>query len=134
MTRYTLDTNTLSALINGSRQVLSRWQEVRRDGRLVTINAISYFEIRRGLELPRFARKFIAFERLVEMHGMLPLELAALDTAADLYQLLRARGELIEDADILIAGIALANDATLVTRNTKHFERIEGLGLENWET
>ncbi len=36
------------------------------------------------------------------------------------------------DTDILIASIALENGMTLVTGNTKHFERIEGLELENW--
>ncbi|CAN5873895.1 hypothetical protein BH24DEI2_BH24DEI2_16700 [soil metagenome] len=43
-------------------------------------------------------------------------------------------GTLLEDADILIAGIAVANAAVLVTHNTRHLERIEGLRLENWET
>jgi predicted nucleic acid-binding protein len=32
-------------------------------------------------------------------------------------------------ADSLIAGIALVNDLSLLTRNRKHFERIEGLRL-----
>ena len=34
--------------------------------------------------------------------------------------------------DLLIACIALAHDATLVTRNTKDFTGIPGLKLENW--
>ena len=34
--------------------------------------------------------------------------------------------------DLLIACQALAEDATLVTNNTREFERIEGLKLENW--
>ncbi|MCK6627997.1 MAG: hypothetical protein L6R45_22815 [Anaerolineae bacterium] len=36
------------------------------------------------------------------------------------------------DADILIAGIALAGGYTLVTQNVKHFQRITGLKVENW--
>jgi tRNA(fMet)-specific endonuclease VapC len=39
----------------------------------------------------------------------------------------------LEDADVLLAGIAVANDAVLVTRNLKHFSRTEGLKLESWE-
>jgi len=39
---------------------------------------------------------------------------------------------LIEDADILMAAIALVNDLTLVTNNTSHFSRIPGLQLEDW--
>lgn len=35
-------------------------------------------------------------------------------------------------SDLLIACIALANRATLVTRNVKHFKSITGLTIENW--
>jgi tRNA(fMet)-specific endonuclease VapC len=34
--------------------------------------------------------------------------------------------------DLLIASIALANRATLVTRNTKDFQNIPNLKLANW--
>ncbi len=38
----------------------------------------------------------------------------------------------IGNADLLIASLALAHSATLVTRNTKDFQPIPGLKLENW--
>jgi tRNA(fMet)-specific endonuclease VapC len=34
--------------------------------------------------------------------------------------------------DTLIAGVALANGATLVTHNTKEFRRVRGLDLADW--
>jgi len=34
--------------------------------------------------------------------------------------------------DVLIAGIALSENLLMVTRNTRHFERISGLKVENW--
>jgi tRNA(fMet)-specific endonuclease VapC len=52
--------------------------------------------------------------------------------AAQVYANLRQRGKLISDADILIAGIALAGDYVLVTQNLKHFKRVTGLKVENW--
>ena len=45
---------------------------------------------------------------------------------------LRKEGKPIDDFDLLIASVALANDCTLVTNNSAHFERISDLRLENW--
>ena len=38
----------------------------------------------------------------------------------------------IADADLLIAAIALAHGASVVTGNRKHYERIESLRIEDW--
>ena len=43
------------------------------------------------------------------------------------------KGIRIEDMDLLIAATAIYNDMTLVTNNTKHFEHIPDLKLENWK-
>jgi tRNA(fMet)-specific endonuclease VapC len=45
---------------------------------------------------------------------------------------LKRQGNIILDADIMIAAIAIANKLTLVTNNEKHFIRIPNLSLENW--
>ena len=45
---------------------------------------------------------------------------------------LEEKGIPIGPYDILIAGIALSNKGILVTHNTKEFERIEGLKIEDW--
>lgn len=45
---------------------------------------------------------------------------------------LKAEGNLIDDFDILIASISLANDCTLVTNNENHFKRIKNLSIANW--
>lgn len=56
--------------------------------------------------------------------------------AAETYGALRARleadGRRLAEADLRIAAIALTHRATLVTGNTRHFERIEGLEVEDW--
>ncbi len=53
--------------------------------------------------------------------------------AAEVRSILRRAGIPIGPYDTLIAGQALARDLTLVTRNTREFERVAGLRLENWE-
>jgi len=46
---------------------------------------------------------------------------------------LASAGTLIGAYDLQIAVIALANNLTLVTHNTREFERVEGLQIEDWE-
>jgi len=53
--------------------------------------------------------------------------------AGEIRATLQRNGTPIGPYDTLIAGQALARDLTLVTRNIREFERIEGLRVENWE-
>ncbi len=45
---------------------------------------------------------------------------------------LEKKGSPLDDADLLIASITLANNAVLVTNNTRHFRKIRQLQVENW--
>ena len=45
----------------------------------------------------------------------------------------KSTGVPLDDFDLLIASICIEQDAVLVTDNTKHFERIQGLHMENWK-
>jgi tRNA(fMet)-specific endonuclease VapC len=45
---------------------------------------------------------------------------------------LKKSGTLLDDFDLIIASCAMTNNLTLVTNNTKHFSRIDGLKLTNW--
>ncbi|MBI1748547.1 MAG: hypothetical protein HYR55_18460 [Acidobacteria bacterium] len=60
------------------------------------------------------------------------LDQNALNKAAEIYADLKKSGQLLEDADILIAAISIVNDLTLVTNNTQHFARIIELRMEDW--
>lgn len=130
---YTLDTNALTALLTGRVGVAERFEYALSEGHTLTLNAVSYYELKRGLVLPRFSRRLSQFEAFLAAYESLPMDTQALDVAVGIYQTLRASGELLEDADILVAGIAIAKEATLVTRNLKHFRRIAALKLETWE-
>ena len=130
---YTLDTNFISQLLNSNQTALTNLRDALRDGHDVVLNAICYYEIKRGLILPTFQKKRRVFDALVQKHGLLDLDGSALDEAITIYQTLRRQGNLIEDADLLMGAIAKASGATLVTHNTRHFQRIAGLALDDWQ-
>ena len=67
--------------------------------------------------------------RLLDALPTLPLDRESADRAAEVRRTLERRGEGIGMGDSLIAGIVLAHDGILLTRNRRHFERVDGLKL-----
>jgi len=63
---------------------------------------------------------------------VLPFDLAAAEQAAKARTHLERQGTPIGPVDTMIAGIALSQNLTVVTRNTREFERVPGLRVENW--
>ena len=59
----------------------------------------------------------------------LPLHQEAADRAARVRLELERAGQSIGMADSLIAGIVLAHNGILLTRNRRHFQRVTGLQL-----
>jgi len=129
---YIIDTNIISALMRDEPRVKARLQEKLLLGRSVFISAISYYEIKRGLLAVSGNRRLGIFEEMCSRFGVLLLDDREIfDTAAQIYDELRRRGELIEDADILIAALALLREAVVVSGDTD-FHRIRSLNVENW--
>ena len=56
----------------------------------------------------------------------------SLDIYANEKSRLKKEGNPIDDFDLLIGASAIANDLILVTNNTKHFQRLNNIKLENW--
>jgi tRNA(fMet)-specific endonuclease VapC len=70
-----------------------------------------------------------AVRRLLGTLAVLPLDRAAAERAADVRRKLDRTGQPIGMGDSLIAGIALTHNLPLMTRNRRHFERVENLKL-----
>jgi tRNA(fMet)-specific endonuclease VapC len=128
-----LDTDTLSEIMKG---VDPHVQDHARHYLAVfhhfTFSIITRYEILRGLKARRATRQITRFEQRCQHSEVLPLTDDVIVQAAEVYAMLYQKGQLITDADLLIAATALKHHLVLVTGNVNHFRRIPGLSIESW--
>jgi tRNA(fMet)-specific endonuclease VapC len=127
-----LDTDVISELMRPEppRGLLGRLRQVPAAEQATT--AITIGELRYGSE--RVGRPDL-YERAMALLAAVPV-LAFERSAADHYGRVRAalerRGERLADPDLRIASTVLAHQATLISGNVRHFQRIAGLQVEDW--
>ena len=136
---YLLDTDTLSHLWQGNQSVKERLLEVEDTD--IGITVITKCEIMRvrcenllkaadGPLLLQAQQRLSRTEQLLGELTVIPIDQASVEQFDRLRTVRKFRK--CGRADLLIAGIALANSATLVTRNVQHFRQIPNLAIENW--
>jgi tRNA(fMet)-specific endonuclease VapC len=127
-----LDTDILTAIMRRSPIAVPKARLYLRTHSRFHLSIITRYEILRGLKAKSATRQTETFDTFCSRNVILPLTDEIIVRAADIYADLRTRGELIGDADILIAATALVHQLGVATNNTKHFERISDLHIENW--
>ena len=98
----------------------------------INFSIITYYEIISGLKYRDARKQLSTFRDFASQNTIVPLTETAVNLAGDIYAELCQQGNPLDDIDILIAGIALANDLILITGNKKHFERIQQLQIDDW--
>jgi len=127
-----IDTDILSYFFKRYPTVVEHFAAYSQQYDTINLSIITYYEIVSGLKRKDASSKLDRFIQFAAQNTVLPLSEEAATHAADQYATLCRQGKPLDDIDLLITGIALANNLTLVTRNTKHFERVKGLTLADW--
>ena len=128
-----LDTDTLSEILKGvDPQVQDNARRYLTAFRHFTFSIMTRYEILRGLKARHATRQIARFAQRCQHSQVLPLTDDIIVQAAELYAVLYQEGQLISDADILIAATALKHNLVMVTENVNHFRRIPGLSIESW--
>jgi hypothetical protein len=135
-----LDTNVLSALMLDHPEIIvAEWLNQQPHASVWT-TSVTVFEIRSGLNtMPagrRRTHKEDAFERLLAEiieRRIADFDSASAEHAAQFFAAGQPNGRPSELRDTMIAGIVLANHATLATRNVKHFADIAKWVVNPWE-
>lgn len=128
---FALDTNTLIYYFKGAGDVMAQMSAVAPSD--IGIPVVVLYELEKGIaksQQPQKRRRQL--DALLAVTQLLPFDRAAARQSAVLRALLEKNGTPMGPVDTLVAGIALAQSATLVTRNTVEFSRVPGLRLVNW--
>jgi len=127
-----LDTNICIYIIkNKPQNVRERFEAI--DASQLFLSSITVSELLYGAYKSQYVEKNLqALEIFFLKFQILDYDYSASDAYAKIRAYLEKQGRVIGAMDMQIAGHALANDLIVVTNNTKEFERVDSLILENW--
>lgn len=128
---YLLDTNTVIYFFKDMGHVASRLLNHLPDQ--IALPTIVIYELETGIAKSTQPEKRRAqLGELLRAIKILPFGLADAKAAAILRAALEKAGRPLGPMDNLIAGTALAHQATLITHNIEEFSRVPGLRWEDW--
>lgn len=125
-----LDTDTCIEILRGNRSVIDRRTEIAD---LVGTTWMTAAELHFGAarsSRPDANRRVV--REFCETLPVLGLDAASAERFGAIKAGLEGAGRRLADADLLIASVALAAGAILVTGNTRHYARVPELETENW--
>ncbi|MBL4587000.1 MAG: type II toxin-antitoxin system VapC family toxin [Flavobacteriales bacterium] len=128
--KYLLDTNIIIHLFRGKFNLLPKIENVGLEN--CAISEITLAELVYGAENSSDPKKnHRLIDKFVEQISVLPV-FNAIHTYGKEKTRLRRSGNMISDFDLLIGCTAISNDLIMVTENSKEFERITEIKIENW--
>ena len=128
---WMLDTNTLSDLIrNPQGALVQRLSSIEPDA--VATSIVVACELRFGARRKGSDALTSRVEQLLGALTVLPFDEPADQHCADIRVALERAGTPIGSHDLFIAAHARSRGMTLVTHNTREFERVPGLSVEDW--
>jgi len=125
-----LDTNVVVAFLNGDNSTLKR---IKGDIDRIALSSLVVAELDYGAKASHRTKENLEkLYRFVDVVQVVDFDVECAKIAGSVKSKLRNIGKPTGEVDVLIAATAIANKATLVTANRKHFENIEGLKVEVW--
>ena len=128
---YLLDTNSVIYFFKGAGDVANNM--FSHSPQEIFIPSIVVYELEVGIAKSNNPKKREKqLEQLLNDINIINFSHKEAIESAKIRAFLEQVGEPIGPIDTLIAGMAKANNLTLVTHNTKEFSRVKGLLLEDW--
>ena len=128
---YLLDSDTCVDVLRGQDRVTEHLERIHST--FVYISTITTFELMHGaIKSSNAASAMERLLRFIRQVNELPFDRDAANAAAHIQRNLLVRKAPIGPYDLLIAGHAVSRNLTLVTSNTREYQRVDGLTIESW--
>ncbi len=132
MKEILLDSDIISYYMKKRPEVVAKFDNYIKKYGYIYISRISVIEILGGLQIKNAKKQINKFKKFISNHKILDTSESSAEISAKIFADLYKKGKHSGNYDILIAGIAIANNLTLITNNIKDYENIENLSIDNW--
>ena len=128
-----LDTDILIGFLRNNEEAVNKISRLLAKHVILFTTSINTAELYFGAYLSEKSQENLkAVEKLTKIINIIPFELNHSKIYGELRSDLQKKGEIINELDIFIATIAIEKDLPIITRNSKHFERIMKLTVDTW--
>jgi tRNA(fMet)-specific endonuclease VapC len=128
---YLLDTDHCAYWMNGRLEIRQKIQEIGWEE--IAVSAVTVGELFFGAYKSQQVEKNIErIEDFLSRVKIIELNMASGMAFGQLKASLVRIGQVLPDADLMIAATAQLTDRVLVSNNIRHFSRIPNLTFENW--
>ena len=128
---YLLDTDTLIYFLKCNESVVKNFKDHTNMPKAISV--ITYGELVYGAEKSESVSQNIAkVHQLAEIYPIIDVTRSVTDSFGEIKAYLSNSGITVDDFDLLIGCTALTLNYTIVTNNTKHYQKIPGLQVANW--
>ena len=129
--RFLIDTNIIIYSLKNAGNVNDNFLKYKDDE--MSLSVISYGELVFGAKKSGSVEKNLkTVEYIKSIFPLLDVTSDVMDVFGELKAKIQKTGRIIDDMDLLIASTAIAENMILVTHNTKHFEKIPNLQIQDW--
>jgi tRNA(fMet)-specific endonuclease VapC len=129
---YMLDTNMCSYIIRDNpKGVFEKLKEIEKK-HTVALSSIVVSELLYGAQKRGSTKLTKIVSLFIEQFVIYDYDKASAQAYVRIRRALEKKGQVIGVHDMFICAHALSLGATIVTNNTKEFERVDGIRVENW--
>ena len=125
-----LDTNIIIDFLKQKKEIIEKIENIKKNDYEISTTTINTFELFKGISKKGDTKEIKLLKDFLSHIFVLDFDFKSSIKAAEIFENLRKKGELIDPLDMQIASIVISNNETLLTNNINHFKRIPELKIE----